>query len=340
MFSNGPCGPYGVALGDDAALLHPQLRAYIDAVPPGCHGVGRGVYASAGLRLPLLRPVFALLGRWGIAFPERGVDVPFDICNTSTVDGAVRAVRTFRFRGVTRTMIDETRAVDGILIDRIGRRGLLEMTLAARVDRGGLLLESRGLALRLGRLRVPLQRVIRVELEERAVDEGSALQHVDLRVAVVGLGEVYGYRGTFAYGIRAAASPAASRAASRDTVVDMDEPQDAVAEASDVVRFCRHRSHGRRCTRPLGHAGLHRHRTILWSDVQSDPPRCEGSGEPGEPAAPLPDGYPGGRALCPRCQRFVPLDGAGRLAPHDASDEGESDAEVSRRRAWLNAHGW
>jgi|GEM_PF-119375 len=332
MFSNDPRGPYLVALGEDAALLHPQLRAYVDPVPAGYQGRGTGVYTEAGLRLPLLRPVFALLGRWGIAFPERAVDVPFDICNSSTGDGGVRAVRIFRFGGRTRTMVDETRVVDGILTDRIGRRGVLEVTLAARVDRGGLVLESRRLALRIGRLRVLLPRILRVELDERAVGGGSGLQRVDLRVTMPVLGEVYGYRGTFAYAIRPGAAA--------DTVEHMDEPQDAGAEPSQVVRFCRHRSQGRRCTRPLGHAGLHRHRTILWSDAGSDPARCAGSGQPGEPAATLPDGYPDGRALCPRCQRFVTLDGDGHLAPHDASDDGESDAEIARRRAWLNTHGW
>ncbi|WP_284530318.1 hypothetical protein [Microbacterium sp. T2.11-28] len=107
-----------------------------------------------------------------------------------------------------------------------------------------------------------------------------------------------------------------------------------------VVRFCRHRAGGRRCTRPLGHAGLHRHRTIMWSDLGSDPARCDGSGSPAVPAAPRADGYPHGRALCERCQRFVVLDEAGRLEPHDASDAGEPDDEIARRREWLNEHGW
>ncbi|MCP2636573.1 hypothetical protein K0817_008320 [Microbacterium sp. HD4P20] len=107
-----------------------------------------------------------------------------------------------------------------------------------------------------------------------------------------------------------------------------------------VVRFCRSRSAGRRCTRPLGHPGLHRHRTIMWTDASADPPRCPGSGEPGEPAAQLPDGYPHGRALCAGCQQFVPLDTAGRLAEHEASDDAETDAEAGSRREWFNLHGW
>lgn len=108
---------------------------------------------------------------------------------------------------------------------------------------------------------------------------------------------------------------------------------------SDVVRFCRSRSAGRRCTRPLDHPGLHRHRTIMWTDAAADPSRCPGSGRPGEPAAPLDDGWPQGRALCPVCHRFLPLE-AGLLAEHTTFDEGETDAEASHRREWLNTHGW
>ena len=107
-----------------------------------------------------------------------------------------------------------------------------------------------------------------------------------------------------------------------------------------VVRFCRSRNEGRRCTRPLGHPGLHRHRTIMWTDAGADAPRCRGSGEPGEPAANLADGYPHGRALCPMCLRFVPLDDAGALVEHDTTDATETDAEARRRGEWFNGHGW
>jgi hypothetical protein len=109
---------------------------------------------------------------------------------------------------------------------------------------------------------------------------------------------------------------------------------------TDVVRFCRSRSAGRRCTRPLDHAGLHRHRTIMWTDAAADPARCPGSGEHGTPAAALADGFPDGRTLCPVCQRFVELDVDGRLVPHDTSDDSETDAEIRGRREWFNTYGW
>jgi hypothetical protein len=78
----------------------------------------------------------------------------------------------------------------------------------------------------------------------------------------------------------------------------------------------------------------------MWTDAGADAVRCSGSGDPGEPAPPLPDGYPEGRALCPTCLRFVPLDAAGHLIKHDTTDEGESDAETRRRGEWFNTHGW
>ena len=108
---------------------------------------------------------------------------------------------------------------------------------------------------------------------------------------------------------------------------------------TDVVRFCRSRNHGRRCTRPLDHPGLHRQRTIMWTDAAADPPRCLGSGTPATPAAPDADGYPHGRGLCTVCLRFVAITD-GQLTEHDTDDAEEPADDEARRRAWLNEHGW
>lgn len=107
-----------------------------------------------------------------------------------------------------------------------------------------------------------------------------------------------------------------------------------------IVKFCRSRSGGRRCTRPLDHLGLHRHRAIMWTDAAADAPRCPGSGGTAAPATPLPDGYPDGRALCPHCHRFVRLDSGERLAEHDTTDPAETPDEARRRQDWLNTNGW
>ena len=107
-----------------------------------------------------------------------------------------------------------------------------------------------------------------------------------------------------------------------------------------TVRFCRSRNAGRRCTRPLDHPGLHRHRAIMWTDAAADPSLCASSHAPGTPSAALEDGWPDGRALCPLCHRFIPLEADRVLAEHDTSDPAEPDAEASHRREWLNTHGW
>ncbi|MGZ0710532.1 hypothetical protein ACWPKO_19560 (plasmid) [Coraliomargarita sp. W4R53] len=107
---------------------------------------------------------------------------------------------------------------------------------------------------------------------------------------------------------------------------------------SEAMQFCGSRNGGRRCTRELEHRGLHRHRTILWTDAAADEPRCAGSLSWGVPAAPLADGYPNGRALCSVCHRFVELSD-GKLLEHDTSNPAESGADYTRRREWLNTHG-
>ena len=74
----------------------------------------------------------------------------------------------------------------------------------------------------------------------------------------------------------------------------------------------------------------------MWTDAGADPARCPGSGAPADPAPPLPNGFPGGRALCESCLEFVELED-GRLAEHDTSGAETDDAN---RREWFNAHGW
>ena len=107
-----------------------------------------------------------------------------------------------------------------------------------------------------------------------------------------------------------------------------------------IVQFCRSRKAGRRCTRHLDHPGLHRHRAIMWTDAAADAARCPGSGAPGRPAAPLPSGFPDGRALCPQCLRLVPLEEGDRFAEHDTSDPHESPEHARLRQEWLNTNGW
>ena len=106
-----------------------------------------------------------------------------------------------------------------------------------------------------------------------------------------------------------------------------------------TMQFCRSRNDGRRCTRELAHRGLHRHRTLMWTDAGADAPQCPGSGSPGVAAPCLQNGFPDGRAVCPACLRFVGIGGDGRLVRHDTWSEA-AEADAADRAGWFNTFGW
>ena len=187
---------YQQVLQGEWADLDPRLRTYFGPTSPGSIGVGRGTYDTAGSRIRLLRPVFAVTARSQILFPEVGSDVPFTVVNAPQPDGTLTASRTFAFPHRMRVMRDTLRVIDGRLVERIGKGGLLEMTLDVLVDRGGMRLVSRGMSLRLGSLTVPLPPFAQVTVEERA--DGDR-QYVDVRVRSRLVGEIFRYAGTFTY---------------------------------------------------------------------------------------------------------------------------------------------
>jgi hypothetical protein len=199
---------YERVLGADFHLLDPGLRAYFGVIPDGCVGRGTGVYSRAGLRCGILRPLFAILAWRRIAFSEHGRNVPFTVGNRDLLDGSRRALRTFAFDRRERTTRDRMVVEGGVLHDRIGRRGELDTSWRVAAVDGALHLCSTSLAVRVGRLRVPLPRVATVRLVERAGADGT--QQVEVRLRMPLLGEVFGYAGSFRYAVEpaAAVSPA------------------------------------------------------------------------------------------------------------------------------------
>jgi hypothetical protein len=165
---------YERAVGDELKRMPPVLQLYFGPIADGCAGVGHGVYDEAGYCGPRwLRPVMRLIAGRGVMFPEDGTDVPFVITNTPRPDGSLRGERDFLFATARRRMVDAmTSARPGEIVDRLGRRGVLEIRLRAEADTTGMRLRSTGIAARLGALRLPLPPVARVMVTETSDPRG------------------------------------------------------------------------------------------------------------------------------------------------------------------------
>ena len=205
---------YERVLGDAIDGLDPGLRRYFGALPQGSVGVGHGVFAVAGSRLRALWPVWRLLAWRRVLFPEFGHRVKFTVVNTAQPDGSLTAVRTVAFGARRRVMLDRMTVERGMLVDRIGRRGGLEVILDVTVEVGALRLSSRRIGLRLGRVCLPLTRFAGVTVHERAACPAGTgappAQAVDVRITMPMLGEVFRYAGTFTYAVVPVADPDAA----------------------------------------------------------------------------------------------------------------------------------
>lgn len=191
--------PWQRALGAGVDQLDPGLRTYFSAIEPGFVGKGKGTFTSVGTPRRWLWPLLAVLALDDIVFAVWEHDVPFTVQNRPGPGGTVRATRTFHFASGDRTMVDTTGISAAGLVDRLGRRGLVEAQLSASVVGGALRLTSHGITLRLGPIRVPLgllsPRVTLVEQRE------GVMQHVSLRLYAPLVGLVYQYEGNFTYHI-------------------------------------------------------------------------------------------------------------------------------------------
>jgi hypothetical protein len=185
---------YQRVLGSDVEQLGPELRTYFG---DGARvGIGSGVFEVAGSTRAVLRPVLAFLGWRRVLFADYGRDVPFDIVNTPTPDGALDAVRTFHFPARDRPLEDTMRVVNGELHDYLGKRRGFEVLLALTITDGRLSMRSSRLWLHLGGARIPLPRVATVTVDESWSD---GKQHVDVRLRSPILGEWFRYAGSFNY---------------------------------------------------------------------------------------------------------------------------------------------
>jgi hypothetical protein len=195
--------PYEVVLGDRLDGLHPRLRAYFSAIPPGSAGRGSGVFDAAGWRSGLLARLAGPLHRAGVLLGEREARAPFEVENRpggTPERPVVRATRRIRHPAAEWTMTDAI-GVDASrtrLVDVLGRGRRLRADFDAEVHGGALRLRSAVVRVRLGGhwLRVPRLIAPVVVLEERVDDDR---QHVAVELRVPLLGAVYGYRGGFDY---------------------------------------------------------------------------------------------------------------------------------------------
>ncbi|GAA3588571.1 hypothetical protein GCM10022198_10270 [Klugiella xanthotipulae] len=202
-----PLSAYAEALGDDLDRLRPELRRYFSGPSvSGQIGVGEGVFEWASSRprwlAALSRPV---LGP-ELFLSASGSSVPFRVENIPARDTAgrplLRTRRTYYFPSGPGVFSDSVEAVGpGLVLDRLGARGRVEATLRCEVTpEGTLRMVSVATALRLGRLRVPLPRLLGVHVEGfDGWDDETGLHLVSVRGNNPLLGTIIEYRGSFAY---------------------------------------------------------------------------------------------------------------------------------------------
>jgi hypothetical protein len=201
--------PYERVLGAELARLHPRLRDYFAAIPAGCHGHGVGVFERVGTPRRWLWPVLSAFRHRGVLFPGWHHDVPFSVVNTPGVgaqgEPLVAATRHFDFPARGRAMVDSISAVGerAVLVDVLGRPGLIEAALSVAVRDGALHMRSTAVVLRLAglRVRVPASISPTVVLVER-FDDATDSQHVTVELSAPLLGRLYEYSGSFHYEIR------------------------------------------------------------------------------------------------------------------------------------------
>lgn len=184
-----------------------MLRTYFSAIPRGMEGYGEGVFTVVGTPRRWLWPVLWMLEHQGVLFPGWHTDVPFTVLNEPADDQdgntAVNAHRTFKFSHGNRTMVDAISFDGHALHDNLGTKRRYVATFTSRIRAGALTLQSSTFAIRVGRRRVTVPRLIatRVSLTER-YDDTDGHQHVAVTVTAPVVGKLYVYAGSFEYRLR------------------------------------------------------------------------------------------------------------------------------------------
>ena len=204
MTADGARSVFLAALGDDAARLRPECRRYAEGPGDGTV-VGEGVFEVAGSRFGRLGLIARPVAGPRLLMTAHGRDVPFRVENRMRLarDGSqeLHAVRVFRFADGEQSFVDLLRTGDepGTLVNVLGAARRVELLLRCDVtEEGHLRLRSERAALRLGRFRVRLPRLLSVRVEVvDGFDDATGRQTVRAEARNPLLGTVLEYRGSF-----------------------------------------------------------------------------------------------------------------------------------------------
>ncbi|WP_226531683.1 DUF4166 domain-containing protein [Microbacterium paraoxydans] len=193
------------ALGAEARRLHPELLAQMRVEVT--HDSAEGVFEVAGSRFGRLAGLAAPVVGPGLLVTRFARDVPFRIDTVSGRSRSGRAtldtVREFRFPGATQHVVDRLFATghSAIVQNALGARGRIQMLERCAVtDNGALRMSTRAVALRVGRHRIALRGILRIDVElVDGWDDARRRRTIDMRATSPVLGTILEYRGWYRY---------------------------------------------------------------------------------------------------------------------------------------------
>ncbi|MEZ7171133.1 DUF4166 domain-containing protein [Sporosarcina sp. OR05] len=195
---------YKHVLGDDFTKLHPMLqkRYHIEPDTP-FHGKGTMTAITGGQKW--LYPLFKLGVGWKLLFPERGENIPFTITNNARFgangEAQIHWERVFHF-GSTHRYFNALMSLDGkrgIIKDYLGEPALLYADLAFTVkDDGALTIESLQQRLVLGKIEIPLPRLLQgLATVTESYDDELEVYRIAVTVRNPLIGNLFSYEGEF-----------------------------------------------------------------------------------------------------------------------------------------------